>query len=125
MLSGETASGNFPVESVLMMRQISEIIEEAFPYTEWRNRRQAEVAKSTNVAQAISAACCDIAEQVGARAIVSATMSGYTATQIARHRPPKPVMAVFAIRANTAEVGFGVGCGMCACARLYRYRQYD
>ena len=112
MLSGETASGSFPVESVLMMKQISEIMEGAFPYTEWRNRRQAEVADSHNVAEAISAACCDIAEQVGARAIVSATMSGYTATQIARHRPPTPVMAVSPLEATQRKLSlvWGVEC---------------
>jgi pyruvate kinase len=112
MLSGETASGNFPVESVLMMKQISEIIEGAFPYTEWRNRRQAQVGKSGNVAQAISAASCDIAEQVQARAIVSATMSGYTATQIARHRPPTPVMAVTPLERTQRRLAlvWGVEC---------------
>lgn len=112
MLSGETASGHYPVESVLMMKQISEIIEGAFPYAEWRNRRQAEAAESHTVTQAISAACCDIAEQVGARAIVSATMSGYTATQIARHRPPTPVMAVSPLERTRRKLSlvWGVEC---------------
>lgn len=112
MLSGETASGNFPVESVLMMKQISEIIEGAFPYAEWRNRRQADVTHSGNVTQAISAACCDIAEEVEARAIVSATMSGYTATQIARHRPPTPVMAVSPLESTQRKLAlvWGVEC---------------
>jgi pyruvate kinase len=112
MLSGETASGLYPVESVLMMRQISEIIEGAFPYNEWRNRRQAEAAQSHTVTQAISAACCDVAEQVGARAIVSATMSGYTATQISRHRPPTPVMAVSPLEQTRRKLSlvWGVEC---------------
>ncbi|VAW42389.1 Pyruvate kinase, partial [hydrothermal vent metagenome] len=112
MLSGETASGSFPVESVLMMKQISEIIEEAFPYNEWRNRRQADVIYSSNITQAISAACCDVAEKVEARAIVSATMSGYTATQIARHRPPTPVMAVSPLESTQRKLAlvWGVEC---------------
>ncbi|VAW33447.1 Pyruvate kinase [hydrothermal vent metagenome] len=112
MLSGETASGSFPVESVLMMKQISEIIEGAFPYNEWRNRRQADVAYSGNITQAISAACCDVAEKVEARAIVSATMSGYTATQIARHRPPTPVMAVSPLESTQRKLAlvWGVEC---------------
>lgn len=116
MLSGETASGNFPVESVLMMKQISEIMESAFPYVDWRNRRQAEVAESHNVAQAISTACCDIAEQINARAIVSATMSGYTARQIARHRPPTPVMAVSPLPKTQRQLAlvWGVECVLVA-----------
>jgi pyruvate kinase len=64
------------------------------------------------VAQAISSACCDIAEQIKARAIVSATMSGYTATQIARHRPPTPVMAVSPLESTQRKLSlvWGVEC---------------
>lgn len=94
MLSNESASGRFPVESVLMMRQIAEMTEKEFPYDTWRLRRQAEIVNSTSITQAISAAACNVAEQVAARAIVSTTMSGHTARQIARHRPITPIMAV-------------------------------
>ncbi|NKQ34432.1 MAG: pyruvate kinase [Chloroflexi bacterium] len=94
MLSNESASGRFPVESVLMMRQIAEMTEKEFPYDTWRIRRQAEIVNSTSISQAISAAACNVAEQVTARAIVSTTMSGHTARQIARHRPITPIMAV-------------------------------
>jgi pyruvate kinase len=93
MLSGETASGKFPVEAVLMMKNISEITEKEFPYELWRARRH-NLSKSASVTEAISAASCDIAEQIKARFILSTTMSGYTARQIARHRPPAPIMAV-------------------------------
>jgi pyruvate kinase len=93
MLSGETAAGEFPVESVLMMQQIGEITEQEFPYELWRDRRQRSL-DALSVTEAISAASCEVAVEVGARAIVSTTMSGYTAQQIARHRPSTPVMAV-------------------------------
>jgi len=94
MLSNETATGNFPVEAVLMMASIGHMIENAFPYDEWRNRRKMELPEGKSVSDAISAACCDVAENVRARAIVSTTLSGYTARQIARHRPVTPIMAV-------------------------------
>jgi pyruvate kinase len=94
MLSGETATGNFPVEAVLMMKHIGEITERAFPYDVWRGRRRHELKRPISVTEAISAASCDVAEEVQARVIVSATMSGYTAQQIARHRPQTPIMAV-------------------------------
>ena len=95
MLSGETASGKFPVESVLMMKHIAEITEEEFPYEAWRNRwQQLETGRDSSITEAISTASCVIAEQVDARVIVSSSMSGYTAQQIARHRPKTPVMAV-------------------------------
>jgi pyruvate kinase len=92
MLSGETATGKFPVEAVMMMTQIAEIIEKEFPYDAWRARRQQ--AATTGVTRAISTASCEVAEQIQARAIVCSTMTGYTATQIARHRPPISIMAV-------------------------------
>lgn len=93
MLSGETASGKYPVEAVSMMKKISVITEQSFPYDVWRDRRWTNATMPT-VTEAISAATCDVAEEVGARAIVSTTMSGYTAQQIARHRPQTAVMAV-------------------------------
>lgn len=112
MLSNETASGRFPVEAVLMMKQISEITETAFPYDEWRNRRQAALPYATGVTEAISAASCAVAEHVQARAIVSSTMSGYTARQIARHRPPTAVMAVSPLASTQRRLAlvWGVDC---------------
>jgi len=94
MLSGETASGKFPVESVLMMRQISEITEREFPYEYFRDRRQKRASQSGSVTEAISSASCEIAETISAKAIISTTMSGYTARQISRHRPPMAIWAV-------------------------------
>ncbi|WP_374687794.1 pyruvate kinase [Promineifilum sp.] len=93
MLSGETATGKYPVEAVLMMKQIGEITEHAFPYDQWRDRRLTPHAIGS-VTEAISGASCSIAEEVGAAAIVSATLSGWTAQQIARFRPRSPVLAV-------------------------------
>ncbi len=94
MLSGETAAGKFPVEAVLMMKQISDITEGAFPYDKWRRKRQEEFSVHADVTEAISEASCAVAEEVGARAILSSTMSGFTARKIARHRPSTPILAV-------------------------------
>ena len=93
MLSNETATGKYPVESVRMMQQIAENIEKGFPYQIWRNKRQDQSAQISTVTEAISAASCEVAEQIGARAIVATTTSGYSARQIARHRPRMPIMA--------------------------------
>jgi len=93
MLSGETATGKYPVESVLMMKQIAEITERAFPYDQWRGRRTGALTNGS-VTEAIGGASCTIAEEIGAAAIASATLSGYTARQIARFRPRTPVLAV-------------------------------
>ena len=94
MLSGESAAGKFPVESVLMMNQIAEITEGAFPNLIWRERRQEDYDVEASVTAAISAASCTVAEEIGARAIVPSTMSGFTARMIARYRPSTPILAV-------------------------------
>lgn len=94
MLSGESAAGKFPVEAVLMMNQIAEMTEGAFPYDTWRERRDELSANGRGIAEAISAASCAIAEQVNAQAIAPTTMSGFTARMIARHRPETPILAV-------------------------------
>jgi pyruvate kinase len=93
MLSGETATGKYPVESVLMMKQIAEITERALPYAQWRERLEG-TGQPGSVTEAIGRASCAIAEEIGAAAIASATLSGYTARQIARFRPRIPIFAV-------------------------------
>ncbi|MCA9970392.1 MAG: pyruvate kinase [Anaerolineales bacterium] len=113
MLSNETAAGSFPVEAVLMMKQIAEIIEAAFPYDFWRSRRR-HTSNMISVTAAISAASCDVAEEVGARMIVSATLSGHTAQQIARHRPNMPILAVSPLEETQRRLAlvWGVRCAL-------------
>ncbi len=94
MLSGETAAGKYPVETVLMMSQIAEMTEGAFPYDMWRQRRQESHASHTDITEAISAASCAVAEDIGASAIITSTLSGFTARMIARHRPSTVITAV-------------------------------
>ena len=94
MLSGETATGKYPVESVLMMQQIGEITERDFPYEYFRDLRQKNGGDAGSVTEAISSASCEVADAIDAKAIVSTTMSGYTARQISRHRPPIKILAV-------------------------------
>ena len=109
MLSGETASGSYPVEAVLMMKQIAEMTEREYRFDLWRRRRH---RADTNAAQAISAASCDIAEEIGAKAIVPATMSGATALTIAQHRPSKPILAVSPLPETQRQLAlvWGVEC---------------
>lgn len=94
MLSNETATGKYPVQSVRMMKQIAENIEQAFPYDVWSNKRHEKSHQKSTISNAISSASCDVAESIDARAIVATTKSGYSARQIASHRPRTPIMAV-------------------------------
>jgi len=91
MLSGETAVGKYPVEAVQMMARIAETTEREFPYKEWARRIMAD--RTYTVTDAIGQATCELALELGAKAIITPTMSGYTARMVARHRPPIPIIA--------------------------------
>jgi pyruvate kinase len=91
MLSGETAVGAYPVEAVRMMEQIARAVEEAVPMrASWRENSKTALT----ITDAIGTATCEIAEQLGARLILTATTSGSTARMISRHRPHTPIFAV-------------------------------
>ncbi|MGH3029945.1 MAG: pyruvate kinase [Gaiellaceae bacterium] len=92
MLSGETAVGNYPVESVLTMDRIARAIEPSLGYR--HELAQAADEPFPTVGEAMSNAACDIAEVLGATAILVPTYSGRTASAVARHRPRRPIIAV-------------------------------
>jgi pyruvate kinase len=92
MLSGETAVGQYPVESVAFMDRISRAIEPSLPYR--HELAQAADQSFPTVGEAMSNAACDIAEVLGAAAILVPTFSGRTASAVARHRPRRPIIAV-------------------------------
>jgi pyruvate kinase len=92
MLSGETAVGTYPVESVEYMDRIARAVEPSLgPRHELA--RAAEESFPT-VGEAMSNAACDIAEVLGAVAILVPTYSGRTASAVACHRPQRPIVAV-------------------------------
>ncbi len=111
MLSGETASGKYPVEAVEMMKNIANMMESEFPYELWRQRR-VQIASLGRIDEAISTACCSIAERIRARLIVTSTMSGFTAQQIARHRPQTPIIAASPLSKTQRKLSlvWGVEC---------------
>jgi pyruvate kinase len=96
MLSGETAVGAYPVEAVHMMRTIAANAETHLHGDRWAHflSAGADTTRTYPVTEAISQATVEIALAVGARAIVTSTMSGMTARMVARHRPSVPVIAV-------------------------------
>jgi len=91
MLSGETAVGAYPVEAVRTMAALCANAEtHLLPGPSLESDRHPAVS---TVTEAISRATVKIAAEVGARAILTATMSGTTARMVARHRPRVPVLA--------------------------------
>lgn len=92
MLSGETAAGKYPVESVETMARIAERTESALEHREIFIR-QSNVQQRT-VTEAISQAVANSALELDARAILTATESGYTARMVSKYRPRSPIIAV-------------------------------
>lgn len=90
MLSAETAIGQYPIESLATMARIALTAEASMDPAS----RRRLTAPAANVTQAVSAAVRELAEDLGVRAIVTATQSGATARAVARHRPSMPIVAV-------------------------------
>ncbi|OME90843.1 MULTISPECIES: pyruvate kinase [Paenibacillus] len=92
MLSGETAAGKYPVESVLTMSRIAEKAESALNYREMFLKQR--IAQDTSVTEAISQSVAISALDLNAKAIISSTESGQTARMVSKYRPEAPIVAV-------------------------------
>lgn len=90
MLSGESAAGKYPVEAVKTMARIAEAAEKDIDYRS-RMRRNDEGDKS-EITNAIAYATCSAAMDLNAAAIITVTMSGYTAEAISRFKPSCPII---------------------------------
>ena len=91
MLSGESAAGLYPVEAVKTMAKIAERTEQDIDYNS-RLRRRKDI-DNIDTTTAISHATCTTAMDLKAAAIVTVTISGFTAGMIARYKPSCPIIA--------------------------------
>jgi pyruvate kinase len=90
MLSGETAVGDFPIEAVATMNQIARAVEPSLDY----RHQIPEATEDPTIGNAMSNAACDIAESLGARAMLVPTFTGKTASAVARLRPRRPIIGL-------------------------------
>jgi pyruvate kinase len=90
MLSEETAVGRFPLEAVRTMESIARTIE---PNIEYRHQFP-QPGDEPTVGHAMSNAACDLAETLGAKAILVPTFTGRTASVVARLRPRRPIIGL-------------------------------
>src|SRR5438067_13404451 len=90
MLSAETATGAYPVEAVETMDRIARAVEPSMGY----RHQMPEPGAETTVGVATSNAACDLAEALGARAILVPTFTGRTASAVARLRPHRPIVGL-------------------------------
>lgn len=91
MLSGETANGKYPLEAVQTMRKIVEVTEKSIDYRELLRKRIEEISNTTT--NAIGKSTCTIAQDLNARAIITATTSGFTTRAISKFRPKCDIIA--------------------------------
>jgi len=90
MMSAETAIGAYPVESVRTMDRIARAVEPSMNY----RHQTPEAAAGGDVRRAMSNAVTDLAETLDAKAILVATASGATASEVARLRPRRPMVGL-------------------------------
>jgi pyruvate kinase len=90
MLSAETATGQFPAETVEMMARIAERAERASPAASLQLPRP----EAYGFPEAVAEAACQTARLLHAKAIVAFTQSGFTARLISQDRPDVPIIAL-------------------------------
>ncbi len=102
MLSGETAAGLYPVESVETMDRIARKIEESFDYRSFITTRRRE--KHGNMTDAIGQAAAYTAINLKVNAVIAPTESGTTARMISKYRPGCPIISVTASEATARRL---------------------
>ena len=92
MLSGESAAGKYPVETVKAMAKIVEQAEQDAEEVNQYKFLEVE-AEEGDVSNAIGHAACTMAADIKAGAVIAVTTSGYTAEKMAKYRPSEPIIA--------------------------------
>ncbi len=117
MLSGETAIGRFPIESVKTMSRIAERTEEGLDYKKIMEELSPTMRKT--VTDAISYSTCHISYELNANAIITATHSGHTARMVSKYKPRAPIVAVASRRevASQLTLTWGVNAIICKPAK--------
>lgn len=90
MLSGESAAGKYPVEAVKTMAKIAECAEKDIDYISRMKKNSVE--NKEEITTAIAYATCSAAMDLKAAAIITVTMSGFTAAAISRFKPKCPII---------------------------------
>jgi pyruvate kinase len=105
MLSAETAVGAYPLEAVETMDRIARAVEPSLGY----RHQLPSAAEEPTVGRAMSNAACDLAEALGAKAILVPTFTGRTASAVARLRPRRPIAALTHVRVSLQHMAIEWG----------------
>jgi pyruvate kinase len=124
MLSGETARGAYPLETVRTMARIALHVEEQYPHLEMRARRftteAASIETDAEIGMSISEAAVRCADALGLRLIVSGSTTGNTARYVSSFRPRARIVALTPLEevARRMAVVWGVESSV---VQSYRY----
>ncbi len=92
MLSGETASGLYPVESVATMARLA--LEAEGALSEYGDLQQIRPTSTPSITEGVAQGATTLAREHGASAILTLTESGFAARSISKYRPSCPILAV-------------------------------
>lgn len=94
MLSGETAKGEYPIETLITMHNICKEAESAFFHAKFFEEILKNTKKPADKTQTIAIAATSAAVSCRASAIVVMTTTGKSAIDCSRYKPPIPIIAV-------------------------------
>ena len=106
MLSGESAAGRYPVDSVRVMSEIARSTERHIDYTQ---RFHTEAFTIHSRVDAISHAACTMAIDLNAKAIVVTSLSGLTVRMVSRFRAPTDIVGMATSKAAWYKLSLSWG----------------
>ncbi len=108
MLSGETAKGKYPVESVRMMARIAAYTESSIDYNSnlIKHRRSFQA----NFTNAVGFAACTMSADLNAPCIITVTDSGFTPRMVSKFRPSCHILALTSDQCTYRQLNLTWGC---------------
>ena len=94
MLSGETAMGEYPVESVTVMSNIAERTEKEINYTELTEKIYSQSEGAQESADAVCYSACTLCNTINPKFMVGFSLSGSTIKSLSKYRPSKPILGM-------------------------------
>lgn len=91
MLSGESANGDYPIESVAMMKKINQKAENVMSDD---GKLAINTFDQRDVTETIGVSVAKAVKNLGIKTIIAATSSGYTARMISKYRPDADILAM-------------------------------
>ncbi|CAL1695283.1 unnamed protein product [Somion occarium] len=110
MLSGETAKGSYPVQSVLMMAETCLLAEAAICYPPLFDELRGVTPRPTETVETVAIAAVAAAAEQNASAIVVLSTSGNTARLLSKYRPSTPIITVTRNQQTCRQLNLHRGC---------------